>query len=45
MDPEKTAENVDPEKSDENFVFEKPKSLENMMNQQRNRQCHLAFPH
>ena len=45
MDPEKTVENVDPEKSEEKFVSENPKNLENMMNPLRNRQCHLAFPH
>ena len=31
--------------SEENFVSEEPKNLENMTNPLRNRQCHLAFPH
>ena len=45
MDPEKIVENVDPEKREENFVFEKLKNLENMMNHLRNRQCHMVLPH
>ena len=43
-DPEKNTENVDPEKIEEEIASENQKSLENLMNHWRNKQCHTVFP-